>query len=169
MDVNLIQPAWYVLYTASRCEKKVAKDLEDKGVQFYLPLHASPRLWSDRVKIVELPLFPSYIFVHCPWSQIYSLLQIKHVAHLVRIGSEAAVVREKEIADIGRFLELAKNCPLCEGDEVRLICGKLKNLKGSVKKIGKKKLILYVESLHAQVCVSLDQVVKNKEVDLRND
>lgn len=54
---------WYVLYTAPRAEKQVENRIRGMGVICWLPLRKSPRAWSDRVKIVEMPLFPSYIFV----------------------------------------------------------------------------------------------------------
>lgn len=54
---------WYVLYTAPRAEKKVEERLRERGVECYLPLHRSPQVWSDRVKMVDKPLFISYVFV----------------------------------------------------------------------------------------------------------
>ena len=48
---------WYVLYTTARAEKHVELKLQAEGVETYLPLHKCPRKWSDRVKMVEMPLF----------------------------------------------------------------------------------------------------------------
>ena len=47
---------WYVLYTAPRAEKQVKQRLDAQGIKSWLPLHKTPRVWSDRVKIVEIPL-----------------------------------------------------------------------------------------------------------------
>lgn len=160
MDLKLSYEAWYVFYTASRCEKKVAKSLSDRGVKFYLPLHLSPRFWSDRIKLVEIPLFPSYIFVYCSLAQIEPLLQIPHLSHIIRIGGKAVEVREREITDIQAFLEIAKSCPLCEGDEAEVIFGQMKDFRGRVHKVGKKHAILYVESLNAKICVCLEYLTK---------
>ena len=55
---------WFTLYVKSRSEKKVAKQLEDIGVESFLPLITKIKQWSDRKKKVEEPLFRSYIFVH---------------------------------------------------------------------------------------------------------
>ena len=52
---------WNVLYTAPRAEKQVKERIAALGVECFLPLHRTPRVWSDRVKIVEVPLFSSYI------------------------------------------------------------------------------------------------------------
>ena len=54
---------WKVIYTASRQEKKVAVLLERFGIAYYLPLVKKLRLWSDRKKWVEMPLFNGYVFV----------------------------------------------------------------------------------------------------------
>ena len=54
---------WYALYTKPRWEKKVAKNLGDKGYIVYCPLNKVLRQWSDRKKIVLEPLFKGYIFV----------------------------------------------------------------------------------------------------------
>ena len=54
---------WYPVYTNSRAEKKAYQELQRKGIEAYLPLKKEWRQWSDRKKIVEEPLFKSYIFV----------------------------------------------------------------------------------------------------------
>ena len=45
---------WNVLYTAPRAEKQVKERIAALGVECFLPLHRTPRVWSDRVKIVEV-------------------------------------------------------------------------------------------------------------------
>jgi transcription antitermination factor NusG len=54
---------WFAIYTRPRWEKKVHKLLEEKGIECYCPLNKVHRKWSDRIKIVEEPLFKSYVFV----------------------------------------------------------------------------------------------------------
>ncbi len=54
---------WYVLYTKPRNEKKVAQRLSEAGYTVYCPLKKVRRQWSDRIKVVEEPLFKSYIFI----------------------------------------------------------------------------------------------------------
>ncbi len=53
---------WYALNVRPRFEKYVRTHLEDKGYEVFLPTYTATRRWSDRVKSVSLPLFPSYIF-----------------------------------------------------------------------------------------------------------
>ena len=55
---------WFVIYTKSKSEKLVANGLRNLGFDVYCPLRKVQRKWSDRVKIVEEPLFRSYCFVN---------------------------------------------------------------------------------------------------------
>ena len=54
---------WYAVQTRSRHEKMVARQLEGQGFATFLPLTHQLRQWSDRRKLVELPLFPGYTFL----------------------------------------------------------------------------------------------------------
>jgi transcription antitermination factor NusG len=56
-------PAWFAVQTRPRHEKKVLAELQEKGVSTFLPLVSSTRQWSDRRRVVEIPLFPQYVFV----------------------------------------------------------------------------------------------------------
>ena len=54
---------WLAIYSRPRWEKKVNQLLVEKGFESYCPLNKVRRKWSDRMKIVEEPLFKSYVFV----------------------------------------------------------------------------------------------------------
>jgi transcription termination/antitermination protein NusG len=55
--------SWFAVHTRPRYERKVHSELQEKGVQTFLPLHSEIHQWSDRKRTVEVPLFPGYIFV----------------------------------------------------------------------------------------------------------
>ena len=55
--------AWFAVQTKPRHEKRVAAGLEEKGVLVFLPLFSAVHQWSDRRRLVELPLFTNYVFV----------------------------------------------------------------------------------------------------------
>ena len=143
LKINADKTSWYVLYTAPRAEKQVRDRIDALGVECWLPLHRAPRVWSDRVKIVELPLFNSYLFVR-----------------IVYYNGKPAVVRQKEIDAIQDFLDQASEHALCPGEEVEILCGAMKHVSGKVKKIKKNHLVLYLEQLGATVCVKLDDVAR---------
>lgn len=155
MDTN-----WNVLYTAARAEKQVKQRIEALGVECYLPLHRTPRVWSDRVKIVEVPLFNSYIFVRCSDTVLRDLIRVYGVTRIIFYNGKPAVIRQKEIDAIHEFLEKAAEHPLCPGEEVEILTGAMKHISGKVKKIKKNHLLLYLEQLGATVCVKLDDVAR---------
>lgn len=157
-DTPINNLKWYVLYTAPRAEKQVEIRLRGEGVTCWLPLHKSPRVWSDRVKVVEIPLFPSYIFVQCQEPDLYKLLRIPGVSRIIYYNGKPAIVREKELDTIRTFLEEAANHPLVEGEEAEIVCGVMKHVSGKIRRIRKKYLLLYLSQLGAHVCVSLEKV-----------
>ena len=57
------QPVWYAIYTRHQHEKAVAQILTSKGFEIFLPLYVSFNRWSDRTKMLSLPLFPGYVFL----------------------------------------------------------------------------------------------------------
>ncbi len=153
---------WYVLYTASRSEKQVEERLKRLGIETFLPLHLSPRKWSDRIKLVEIPLFSSYIFVKTNDLILLSLLQIPGVSRIVYYDGSPATVREKEIEAIRSFLEQIKAHELTYSvsEEVLIACGPLKDISGKIKRIGKTQLLLHLEQLGITVSVALNQIIK---------
>lgn len=151
---------WYVLYTAPRAEKQVRERVEKQGVEAWLPLHRTPRVWSDRVKIVEVPLFSSYVFVRCTDAVLRDLLKVYGVIRIVFYSGQPAVVRQKEIDAIKEFLEQAAEHELCQGEEVEILTGAMKHVSGKIKKIKKNHLMLYLEQLGATVCVKLTDVAR---------
>jgi len=68
-------PCWFAAYTRSRNEKKVAGELEEQHIEYYLPLIKTIRQWSDRKKKVEVPLINSYIFVRIIEKEYLKVLQ----------------------------------------------------------------------------------------------
>lgn len=164
MANNINNLNWYVLYTSPRAEKQVNERVAATGVESWLPLHRSPRVWSDRVKIIDVPLFNSYVFVRCKEHELYPLMKIYGVARIVFYNGKPAVIRQKEIDAIHDFLEQAANHQLLVGDEVEILAGAMKSISGKVRKIKKKYLILYLEQLGATVSVNLNDVASVKRI-----
>ena len=153
---------WFVLYTAPRAEKRIQENLEAKEIECYLPLHRCPKVWSDRVKMIDMPLFTSYIFVKCNEVEIFSMLRIAGVAKVVFHNGHPAVIRQSEIDAIKMFIEHAKERVLCTGDEVEILAGLMKKKVGKIVKIKKKYLLLHIEQLAATVCVNIEKVTPVK-------
>ena len=153
---------WYLLYITPRAEKKVANRLRLEGIEVYLPLHLSPRKWSDRIKLVEMPLFPGYLFVKTEREGLYKAVMVPGVARIIYFEGEPVEVRESEIEAIEKFTEQAagRDCFFDIDDQVKIAFGPLEGRIGTVKNIQGKHLVLILNHLGLQARVDLDQVVK---------
>jgi transcription antitermination factor NusG len=155
---------WFVLYTSPRAEKQVIERIKQQDITCWLPLHRSPRAWSDRVKMVDVPLFSSYVFVQCQEARLHSLLKIYGVSRIVYYNGKPAVIRQQEIDAIKEFLEQSANHPLLVGEEAEILVGAMKHVSGKVKKINKSCIVLYLEQLGATVSVNLEHVAPLKRL-----
>jgi transcriptional antiterminator RfaH len=149
---------WFVLYVRSRSEKKLKEALDKDGLQSYLPLKVDYRKWSDRVKKVQVPMFPSYVFVYANPSDLPNFYNYSEVITAIKIGRELATIGEKEIALIRRFeasellLEVGA-ADLDLGFAVEVVGGPLKGLKGElIEKSGQSRFVIRLEAL--------DQIIK---------
>ncbi|MFM8963419.1 MAG: transcription termination/antitermination NusG family protein, partial [Sphingomonadales bacterium] len=83
---------WFVVYTKTLTEKKVAERLRQMGWEVYLPLYTTIRQWSDRKKKLERPLIISVVFVRCTEPELQRLYTVPSVAGVLRHDGKAAVV-----------------------------------------------------------------------------
>jgi transcription antitermination factor NusG len=134
-EINLLK--WHVLYVANRCEKIVAAQLNDRGIETCLPASKEIRKWSDRNKLVERMLFPNYVFLGIDIRLRHTLNGLRHVVGFVKFGREVAILNDGDVNLIKNIGKISHNVLICKekigtGDEVEIIDGPLKNLKGFV-------------------------------------
>lgn len=79
---------WYALHTRSRHEKRVAANLEEKGVTAFLPLVREVHAWSDRRKMVDVPVFPGYVFTRIVYGAEVRVLLLKTEGVASLVGAE---------------------------------------------------------------------------------
>jgi transcription antitermination factor NusG len=91
---------WYAVRVKSRFEFVTSAALRDKGYELFLPSYRNRRTWSDRVKEVELPLFPGYLFCRFDASDLYRVLNSIGVVHVVSAGKKPLVVEDREVAAV---------------------------------------------------------------------
>ena len=106
MSMKQAAPAkkWLAIYTRPRWEKKVNQLLQEKGLESYCPLNKVRRKWSDRMKTVEEPLFKSYVFVKVSEEDRAAVRLTTGAINFVYWNGKPAVIKEKEISAIKRFL-----------------------------------------------------------------
>ncbi len=153
--------SWHVAYTMPRTEKKVADALEKAGVASFFPVHYVLRKWSDRMKKLELPLFPNYIFVRVSAQRRFEVTNIKEVIKYVSFDGKPAIVSQPIVEALkklsGSNMEVIEEKFSRPGMEVRICEGPFAGVKGwLVKKNGKSKLLIRVESLKSTVSLEID-------------
>ena len=153
---------WFALYTRSRHEKAAERELNKKGVETFLPLRRVMRQWSDRRKIVEEPLFKSYLFVKTSLSQKFGVLNTFGVVTMVHNSAEPIEVAEKDLLAVRQFVGQdiqADPFPyLKEGQRVYVRSGPMKGTEGFVvRKDNHCRLVISVHALKQSVSVMIDQ------------
>jgi len=153
---------WFALRVKSRCEKVVSMVAQNKGFEEFLPLYPSRRRWSDRLKSVELPLFPGYLFCRLDPQHRLPLLTIPGVLHLVGVGKTPVPIEDVEIAALQATIRsglLAEPWPYLEiGQRVRLNEGPLAGLEGILIETSKpQRIVVSVTLLKRSIAVSIER------------
>lgn len=153
---------WLAIYTRPRWEKKVSQLLLDKGLENYCPLNKVRRKWSDRIKIVEEPLFKSYVFVKVSEEERAAVRMTNGAVNFVYWNGKPAVIREKEISAIKRFLDEyehveARQVDLKVNERVRITNGTLMDHEGKVLDVRHKTVKVAIDSLGYILIAHIDR------------
>ena len=143
---------WLAVYTRPRWEKKVNRLLTEKGLESYCPLNKVRRKWSDRMKVVEEPLFKSYVFVKVDNEDRSAVRMTNGAINFVYWNGKPAVIKEKEINAIKRFLNEYENVEanpvdLKVNQRVRITNGTLMDKEGKVLDVRHKMAKVAIDSL----------------------
>lgn len=143
---------WLAIYTRPRWEKKVNQLLQEKGFECYCPLNKVRRKWSDRIKVVEEPLFKSYVFVKVNETDRTAVRMTNGAINFVYWAGKPAVIKEREIVAIKRFLDEYENVEARPVDiklnqRVRVTNGTLMDQEGKVIDIRHKMVKVAIDSL----------------------
>jgi transcription antitermination factor NusG len=130
-------PRWFALYTTSRHEKRVAQHLVQREIEYYLPLYKSKRKWADGSRVIlDLPLFPGYLFIHIRRNQRARALGVPGALAVVGgTGGEPAWLPDATIDALRTGLETQQVRPhplLMVGQRVRIRSGALAGFEGIV-------------------------------------
>jgi len=153
---------WYALYTKPRWEKKVHHLLTLKGIETYCPLNKVKRQWSDRKKTIYEPLFKSYVFVKVDDSERTKVRLTNGVINFVYWNQKPAIIKEREIEAIKRFLNDHENVglrplELAVNQLVTFTSGTFMDLKAKVLSVRKKEVKVVIESLGCELVAVVDK------------
>jgi len=150
---------WYVLRTRTRQEKVVARELANRDVLHFLPLVKATRYYAGRKALVDLPLFPGYVFLRGCSSDAYSLDRAGRLAQIIEIRDQQQVHAELKNIDyaLSREAGLSLFPYLRKGIRVEVRTGPLKGLQGIIEDINRRdRIVLQVETLDQSVSAELD-------------
>ena len=131
-------PQWVAVYTNPRAEKKVYSRLVDQGFEVFLPLVKERRKWSDRYKIVEIPLFSSYVFAKICRTDVAPLRETLGVSFLVSFLGVVETIPEQQIDAVRRLVNANQRLyveqmqRMRKGAHVRIIEGAFAGMEGEL-------------------------------------
>jgi transcription antitermination factor NusG len=155
---------WYAVHTRSKFEKTVRAELTAKGIENFLPVVHEVHRWKDRDKVVELPVFPGYIFVRIANrpAEIIPILRTEGAVRILGGSRDIEPVPDVEIEAIQRVVEAKlpffPHACLHEGDRVKVKKGPLRDVEGLLVRVNQHqgRLVLAVEMLSRAVAVEVD-------------
>lgn len=152
---------WFAVYTAPRHEKRLAHHLDVRQIEHFLPLYRVLRRWKDGSKVtVELPLFPSYLFVRITQHDRVRILELPGALSIAGAGREPTPVPDDEIETLRRGVDLSRVEPhsyLVVGERVRINAGPLAGMEGVlIRKKNSFRVVLTLSLIMQSVAVELD-------------
>lgn len=160
---------WYALQTKPRSEIVVSKQLENKDIEYFLPLIEKVRIWSDRKKKIKVPLFSGYVFVHATEKErIYAISETFGAVKYIFYENRPAVISDREIEIIKTAVSdpekiSIEDKKIKKGDMIYVTHGIFKGMKGIVNEFrGNYKLTVNLE----EISFSFSIILNSNEVSL---
>ncbi len=153
---------WFALLVKPRHEKAVSAALRSKHYEVFLPLRSVRRKWSDRYKVVEMPLLAGYAFCRFESCDKVHILSTPGVRKVVGWGTKPVPVEEDEIEALQTVMRAglaASPCPfLRTGQAVRIDRGPLSGLSGLLlKSQGQSRFVVSITLLRRSIAVEVEQ------------
>jgi transcription antitermination factor NusG len=153
---------WYVISVCPRHEKQVAQLCRARSLDYLLPLYSSLRRWKDRRKLIDMVLFPGYVFVNVTLRERLGVLTLPGVVRFVTFQGQPAVVPEGEIKAIGigttSGVSIHPHPYLQKGRRVRIRSGSMSGMEGIlVRRKDRFRVVLSIGSIMRSVAVEVDE------------
>lgn len=162
LKLNNSPEHWMVIYTRSNFERRIDKSLKEQGILAYCPVITSRNKWADRIKTVEKPFFPSYLFVKANPLQLSKIRYVPGVIDLISNNGKPVIISDNEIEQIKIItqsytdVQVVSLKSLKVGDKVKVNNGVLFNMEGLVNKIMGTKVLMVIEQLDCAVIVKVN-------------
>jgi transcription antitermination factor NusG len=162
------QLPWFALQVRSQRECRVADHLIGKGYELFLPLYKYRKRWSDRIKEVEAPLFPGYLFCRLDPDDRLPVLKTPWVLQIVGLNHTPIPIDEDEIGAVRTLIASGaptQPCPFVAiGDRVRIESGPLRGVVGILSQFkDNHRLVVSITLLQRSVAVEIDSALITPE------
>lgn len=156
-----LAPRWYAVFTIPRHEKRTASHLLQRHIESFLPLYKAKHRWKNRCTvIVELPLFPNYLFVRIDPQERLRVLRVPGVRSIVSCGPEPLPVPDQYISGLRDGLlkcEIEPHPGLEVGDRVSITTGPMAGMEGVLdRQKNTFRVVLKLEMIGRSVAVEVD-------------
>jgi len=155
------QNPWYALTVHPKHEHLAARGLRSQGFEVYLPVHRERRRWSDRVKTLDMVLFPGYVFCRFDSREKLRVMTAPAVRGIVRNGREPVPVDDAEISSIRTLISSGRAIDVCPflsvGQHVRIHHGPFESVRGVIVRADERwRVVVSVEALGCSVSIEVD-------------
>jgi transcription antitermination factor NusG len=160
MKLESNRRCWLAAYTRSRHEQQVARQLGQKELEYMLPTYERLIRWSDRIRRVQMPLFPSYIFVHICEDERRTLLETVGIVQLVSVAGRPALLADEEVERLRSCMsgsaDVEPHPYLSIGHRVRVKHGPFAGWEGTLlEKQNSRRLVVNIEQIMKSIAVNI--------------
>jgi transcription antitermination factor NusG len=156
---------WFAVFTVPRNEKRVAEHFRVREIESFLPLFETRRRWRDgSTPVLQLPLFPCYIFVRIGCGMRVPVLEVPGVIFIVGAMREGLPIPDSYIQFLREGLRQGKIEPhqhpnLPAGTKVRIRSGLMAGMEG----------VLLRKKNKFRVLLTLEMIMKSMTVEVAMD
>lgn len=154
---------WYALHTRARHERVVEHRLREEGMEAFLPTMRETHRWSDRKKVVEVPLFNCYVFVRCALNaeDRTKVYRVDSVLGFVGTRGAGVPIPDEQIESVRTALAQTAPCRahpfLKVGQRVRVCGGAMDGVEGVfLSENGDRSLVISVDVIQRSLAVRID-------------
>jgi transcription antitermination factor NusG len=154
-------PQWFAASTTPRHEKKVSELLIERQIEAFLPLYRKATQWKkSRPVVLEMPLFPTYVFVRITRQARGAVLSLPGVHSIIGSSIDPWPIPDCEIEALRRGLQMNKVEPhpyLKVGERVRVKTGLMAGVEGIlVRKKNEFRMVLTLDVIMRSMSVEVD-------------
>jgi transcription antitermination factor NusG len=151
---------WCALYVMPHHEMTVARILSNEGYEQFMPTYSARRKWSDRLKILELPLFPGYVFCRVQKETAGGVLKLPGVHSIVGFGGKICAIDDREIEILQQIVTSGRDFTSTSywnvGDKVEITEGPLAGIVGTLRFVKNRcQLVISVDMLMQSAAVTI--------------